>query len=564
MNAGVAPPPDRRRRRTRRQRQAADAPIRAGAVRRSDRRRLPQPDRTGRSRSAGDAAGVSRDRPAAAPPERHRLAGRTAGGSRLPHRRREVAADADPLRPNQLIIFTIASIIGVAAMVFGYMQVPTLLGVGRYHRHAATAGHRRAVPVRQCHLPRRAGRQGHRGRADRRRAPKRRSRWTHHRRSPRTCRPTCAACPRSASSTSTCVPRTDSGPYLQDGSVIARDQHHDPAAGRPDARSGRASWSTASPRTSCPICSTSRSRRSTAPGYDLGSLIDSGVDASPATSTSVSDQRAVLIDDSGPLLDSQAQTTDSIRPWARSLAGVTGQLAQQRSRRYARCCERGPGSARRGFAAAQPDQADAAGAAGEPHHRRPDPGDLQPVARTVAGVAAAVRRGSAVLRSAEEQPDRSALGRLRAADRRPAAVHGRLPAAVAVAFTRPTQPSSTPPTACTASCRRTRRSACAVRATTRAWATPASGHRRWRSATTSLSSRWPSGSTRSVRIPFDPNIVAQGVPARRPRRRPTNGSSRRSRAPRCRRARCHRERLRAGRARRSRGHLCRHPGRPIR
>ena len=32
---------------------------------------------------------------------------------------------------NQLIIFTIASIIGVAVMVFTYMQVPTLLGLGR-------------------------------------------------------------------------------------------------------------------------------------------------------------------------------------------------------------------------------------------------------------------------------------------------------------------------------------------------------------------------------------------------------------------------------------------------
>ena len=32
---------------------------------------------------------------------------------------------------NQLIIFTIASIVGVAVMLFAYMQVPTLLGVGR-------------------------------------------------------------------------------------------------------------------------------------------------------------------------------------------------------------------------------------------------------------------------------------------------------------------------------------------------------------------------------------------------------------------------------------------------
>lgn len=30
----------------------------------------------------------------------------------------------------QLIIFTIASVVGVAVMLFTYMQVPTLLGVG--------------------------------------------------------------------------------------------------------------------------------------------------------------------------------------------------------------------------------------------------------------------------------------------------------------------------------------------------------------------------------------------------------------------------------------------------
>jgi len=31
---------------------------------------------------------------------------------------------------SQLIIFTIASIVGVAVMLFAYLQVPTLLGVG--------------------------------------------------------------------------------------------------------------------------------------------------------------------------------------------------------------------------------------------------------------------------------------------------------------------------------------------------------------------------------------------------------------------------------------------------
>lgn len=31
----------------------------------------------------------------------------------------------------QLILFLVASVIGVGAMIFGYMQVPTMLGIGR-------------------------------------------------------------------------------------------------------------------------------------------------------------------------------------------------------------------------------------------------------------------------------------------------------------------------------------------------------------------------------------------------------------------------------------------------
>ena len=57
-------------------------------------------------------------------------------------------------------------------------------------------------------------------------------------------------------------------------------------------------------------------------GYDFQSLLDS---SSKLTGdlNSVSDQTQGLIDDSGPLLDSQAETTDAIRTWARSLAGVS-------------------------------------------------------------------------------------------------------------------------------------------------------------------------------------------------------------------------------------------------
>jgi hypothetical protein len=42
----------------------------------------------------------------------------------------------------------------------------------------------------------------------------------------------------------------------------------------------------------------------------------------------VADQNRALVDDSVPLLDSQAETTDSLRQWAHGLAGITDQLAQ--------------------------------------------------------------------------------------------------------------------------------------------------------------------------------------------------------------------------------------------
>ncbi len=45
----------------------------------------------------------------------------------------------------QLTIFTIASVIGMSAMVFEYVQVPTLLGIGRLTREVAVAQHRRPL-----------------------------------------------------------------------------------------------------------------------------------------------------------------------------------------------------------------------------------------------------------------------------------------------------------------------------------------------------------------------------------------------------------------------------------
>jgi hypothetical protein len=65
-------------------------------------------------------------------------------------------------------------------------------------------------------------------------------------------------------------------------------------------------------------------------GYDLGSLFDSSTTVS-RDANGVVDRTRTLTEDTGPLLDSQARTTDSIRTWARSLAGISDVLVQDDS-----------------------------------------------------------------------------------------------------------------------------------------------------------------------------------------------------------------------------------------
>ncbi|WP_068162423.1 MCE family protein [Rhodococcus phenolicus] len=60
-------------------------------------------------------------------------------------------------------------------------------------------------------------------------------------------------------------------------------------------------------------------------GYDLGSLLDSSSTLA-ADANSVADRTRTLIEDTVPLLDSQVRSLDAIDVWTRSLAGVTGQL----------------------------------------------------------------------------------------------------------------------------------------------------------------------------------------------------------------------------------------------
>ena len=60
--------------------------------------------------------------------------------------------------------------------------------------------------------------------------------------------------------------------------------------------------------------------------YDLGSLLDSSATITSAMDATA-DQTRTLIDDAQPVLDAQARSADATRTWARALAGVTAQLA---------------------------------------------------------------------------------------------------------------------------------------------------------------------------------------------------------------------------------------------
>jgi virulence factor Mce-like protein len=137
-------------------------------------------------------------------------------------------------------------------------------------------------------------------------------------------------------------PRTDSGPYLRDGSVIAMDNTTIPQRVGPMLDHVSALVSSI-PKDRISDLLDESFKAFNGAGYDFQSLLDS---SSKLTGdlNGVSDQTQGLINDSGPLLDSQAETTDSIRTWAHSLAGITQQIAQNDPQVRA-VLQRGPGFA---------------------------------------------------------------------------------------------------------------------------------------------------------------------------------------------------------------------------
>jgi phospholipid/cholesterol/gamma-HCH transport system substrate-binding protein len=136
-------------------------------------------------------------------------------------------------------------------------------------------------------------------------------------------------------------PRTDSPPYLHDGSVIAMRDTTIPQPVGPMLDRVSALIDSI-PKDKLNALLDESFKGFNGAGYDLGSLFDSAATISGDLKP-VADRIRTLVEDTGPLLDSQAETTDAIRTWARSLAGVTEQLVTDDTQ-VRTLLEKGPGA----------------------------------------------------------------------------------------------------------------------------------------------------------------------------------------------------------------------------
>ena len=225
---------------------------------------------------------------------------------------------------NQLIIFTIASVIGIAAMVLVYMQVPTLLGIGRMTVKVElprTGGLYRFsnVTYRGVQIGRvtdvRATRAGAEATLSLNTSPK----------IPADLQASVLSVSAVGEQYVDLQPRTDAGPYLQNGSVIAAKNTTVPQKVGPMLDQVSALL-TSIPKEKLSQLLDESFKGLNGSGDDLAALYDSSSMLTKDFDASA-DRVRTLLEDSKPLLDGQVVSADALRTWARSLAGVTGQIA---------------------------------------------------------------------------------------------------------------------------------------------------------------------------------------------------------------------------------------------
>lgn len=223
----------------------------------------------------------------------------------------------------QLIIFTIASIVGVVVMLFAYMQVPTLLGVGRitvklelpstgglYKFSNVTYRGSQIGKVTAVDLTA----NGAEATLSLDRSPK----------VPADLQAQVRSMSAVGEQYVDLLPRNESAPYLQNGSVIPESNTVVPQQVGPMLDRLSALVDTI-PKDSLSQLLDESYNAFHGTGFDFGSLLDSAATITN-DANSISDRTRQLVDDSGPFLDAQVQTGDSIRTWAASLAGITDQM----------------------------------------------------------------------------------------------------------------------------------------------------------------------------------------------------------------------------------------------
>jgi phospholipid/cholesterol/gamma-HCH transport system substrate-binding protein len=225
----------------------------------------------------------------------------------------------------QLIIFGVVSLIGLVAMATVYLQVPTQLGWGRiavtlelpaggglYERSNITY---RGVQV---------------GKVDAVTLTPTGAKATLSLDSSRHIPANLVAEVRSVSAIGEQYvdlrPVNESPPYLSAGAVIPVSRARIPRPVGPMLDSLNAFLGSI-PKDSLHTVVDESSDAFAGSRYDLGSLIDSTATLTRDTDR-IADRAATLVNDAAPFLDGQARSADSLRIWARSVAGVTGQLVR--------------------------------------------------------------------------------------------------------------------------------------------------------------------------------------------------------------------------------------------
>lgn len=226
----------------------------------------------------------------------------------------------------QLILFTIASLVGIATMTVGYIQAPALLGIGRISvklELASAGGLYRFSNVTYRGIE--VGAVVDVRAVDGNHVEATLSLAT----SPRI-PSNLVARVRSVSAVGEqyvdLQPPNDDPPYLRDGSVITLAQTAIPQPVGPMLDRLNNLVGTIPKDELGPLLDESFQAFNGA-GYDIGSLLDSSSQVI-GDLNAAADQNRALVDDSVPLLDSQARSAESLRTWAHGLAGITDDVAQ--------------------------------------------------------------------------------------------------------------------------------------------------------------------------------------------------------------------------------------------